>query len=272
MAEPVDRIDLSDIRWFVIGCVLLLLPLLTLIIRHERDRQEAEFSTQAIESRSSAFDLLPTRPAPTEPGRRPGAAPTPASPIEGRQDVIAAELDKAWSVIRATPPKRQFPPEMAPEAVQMSLAAEDPALIEGNANLDAGDLTAAEAHFRQALDHAADNPFLALEAYGGLMETYKRQQRLDEFIKAFKAYALAAQRLKHVYGPFADNIARASDMLEQLARVDPGRLREELVKGNLALGTKVDLDQFLQAIEKTRQLFPTDLPLGEAGPSRTRGG
>ncbi len=53
-------------------------------------------------------------------------------------------------------------------------------------------------------------------------------------------------------------------MFDQLAQVDPGKLREELAKGNLRMGTQVDLEKFMQAIRDARQLYPTDLPAGEA--------
>lgn len=264
MWDPIDKVDLSDIRFFIIGCLLLLIPLLYLVSRSDRGADEGEFAQQAIESRASAFDLLPARPTGPGAAGRPARAGSIMSQIEAKPESINTELEKAWSTISGTPRHRIYPPNMAPEAIKMSEAAEEPGIVNGNANLDAGDFAAAELEFKNALDHAQGNAFLEVEAYGGLMETYKRQGKLTEFVKAFKAYALAAQKLKHVYGPFADNIARASDMFDQLAQVDPGKLREELAKGNLRMGTQVDLEKFMQAIRDARQMYPTDLPAGEA--------
>ena len=272
MSSYYDRVDLSDIRWFFAGCILLLLPILYLIFTAEKSVDDQLFSSQAIESRTSAFDLLPTKLGVTTGG---GAGPTTGNVmahIESKQSGIATELDKAWSKIQTAPRNHSYPPDMTPEAIKMSEVSENQDLTQANSCLDSGELKAAESFYQNAVAQAKDNAFLEVEAYGGLMEVYKRNGNLAEFVKAFRNYALAAQKLKHVYGPVADNIARASEMFAQLAKVDPGRLREELVKGNLAMGTNVDVTAFMKAIEEARKLHPTDLPDSESIYPKNPGG
>lgn len=263
MSGYYDRVDLSDIRWFVAGCILLLLPLLYLFFSIEKSADDQPFSSHALESRTSAFALLPN----STPGSGSGAGPAGGgvmAHIESKDSSIEKELDKAWAKIQSTPRDHAYPQEMSPEAIKMSEVGENQDLTEANACLDSGDLKAAESFYRNALSQAKDNAFLEVEAYGGLMEVYKRDGNVAEFVKAFRNYALAAQKLKHVYGPVADNIARASDMFAQLAKVDPGRLREELIKGNLAMGTNVDVTAFMKAVEEARKMHPTDLPDSES--------
>lgn len=263
MRSYYDRVDLSDIRWFLAGCVLLLIPVIYLIMTIGKSTEEQAFSSYTLESRASAFDILPTR---SSGGG--GGAPTGGGgvmeQIESGQSHVEKELDKVWAKIQSAPRNQAYPQEMAPEAVRMSEVSDNPDMIEANASLDRGDLKAAELFYKNAVSQARDNAFLEVEAYGGLMEVYKRTGNIAEFVKAFKNYALAAQKLKNVYGPVADNIARASEMFAQLAKVDPGRLREELVKGNLAMGTNVDVTAFMKAIEEARKLHPTDLPDSES--------
>ncbi len=271
MSNSYDRIDLSDIRWFLVGCVLLLIPLVYILVTIEKSTEEQSFSSHTLESRASAFDILQTRPSGAGGGTPAGGGGVMAQ-IESGQGHVETELDKAWEKIQSAPRHQAYPQEMTPEGVRMSEVAENPDMIEANASLDHGDLKAAELFYKNALSQARDNAFLEVEAYGGLMEVYKRTGNIAEFVKAFKNYALAAQKLKHVYGPVADNIARASEMFAQLAKVDPGRLREELVKGNLAMGTNVDVTAFMKAIEDARKLHPTDLPDSESIYPKNPGG
>lgn len=271
MSRYYDRIDLSDIRWFLIGCVLLLIPLVYILVTIEKTTEEQSFSSHTLESRASAFDILQTRPSGGGDGSPAGGGGVIAK-IERGQSHVEAELDKAWEKIQSAPRNQTYPQNMSPDGIGMAEAAENPDMIEANASLDHGDLKAAELFYKNALSQAHDNAFLEVEAYGGLMEVYKRTGNIAEFVKAFKNYALAAQKLKHVYGPVADNIARASEMFAQLAKVDPGRLREELVKGNLAMGTNVDVTAFMKAIEEARKLHPTDLPDSESIYPKNPGG
>ncbi|HNW35704.1 MAG TPA: hypothetical protein PKM25_12275 [Candidatus Ozemobacteraceae bacterium] len=95
MSSYYDRVDLSDIRWFFAGCILLLLPILYVILTAEKTVDDQVFSTQAIESRTSAFDLLPTK-AGSSAGT--GAGPTTGgvmAHIESKQSSVETELDKA---------------------------------------------------------------------------------------------------------------------------------------------------------------------------------
>ncbi|HOY66224.1 MAG TPA: hypothetical protein PLP29_04995 [Candidatus Ozemobacteraceae bacterium] len=263
MSSYYDRIDLSDVRWFFIGCILLLVPILYLFFSTVQTPDEQEFSSHAIESRTSAFDILPSRSTSSSAGTGPVIGGVMAH-IEQKQSGVEKDLDRAWAAIQSAPRDRRYPQEMAPEAIQMSEVAENPELIEGNASLDQGNLSEAERFYKSALSQAQDNAFLEVEALGGLMEVYKRQGNVAEFVKAFRNYALAAQKLRNVYGPVADNVARAAEMFAQLAKVDPGRLREELVKGNLAMGTNVDVSTFMKAVEEARKLYPADLPDSES--------
>jgi hypothetical protein len=68
-----------------------------------------------------------------------------------------------------------------------------------------------------------------------------------------------AQQLRHVYGPLADNIARAQQMFEQLAKADPIKVREYLVKYNLSNQTNISYEQLIKSLEDTREWYPTDL-------------
>ncbi|MBP7633471.1 hypothetical protein KBA41_04840 [Candidatus Ozemobacteraceae bacterium] len=271
MSRYSDRIDLSDIRWFLIGCVLLLVPLVYILITIEKSTEEESFSSHTLESRASAFDILQTRPSGAG-GSSPAGGGGVMAQIESGQSPVEHELDKAWKAIQSAPRTHSYPQDMTPEGIMMSEVADNPDMVDANANLDHGDLKAAEVSYKNALSQARDNAFLEVEAYGGLMEVYKRTGNISEFVKAFKNYALAAQKLKHVYGPVADNIARASEMFAQLAKVDPGRLREELVKGNLAMGTNVDVTAFMKAIEDARKLHPADLPDSESIYPKNPGG
>jgi hypothetical protein len=80
-----------------------------------------------------------------------------------------------------------------------------------------------------------------------------------KFRQAFANYVKTAQQLKHVYGPLADNIARAQQMFEQLAQADPAKIREHLTRYNLTNQENISYDDFMKSIKETREWFPTNL-------------
>lgn len=133
------------------------------------------------------------------------------------------------------------------------------ALIEGNSLLDSGDYAAAEAAFEKAAKNSGGNEFVELHAWGGLMEVYQMTDNMVKFRQAFANYVKTAQQLKHVYGPLADNIARAQQMFEQLAQADPAKIREHLTRYNLTNQENISYDDFMKSIKETREWFPTNL-------------
>lgn len=251
-----SEVDLSDSRLILIGLILLLLPLFYLYwisAKGQEAQRTRRYSTSI--SRQSAFNLTP--------GKRPlltaQKAKKSSFSISPRVDKIESELDKAWSRIQSVPRARRIPADVPPETRMMIEAEDSEILSEGNQMLDAGDFAAAEKVFIKATKSSPNNPFVELYAWGGLMEAYQMTGNIVKFREAFGNYARIAQQLKHVYGPLADNIARAQQMFEQLAQADPAKIREYLVKYNLTNKTNITYDQLIKSLEETREWFPENL-------------
>jgi hypothetical protein len=254
--EFFNEVDLSDARLMMVGLILLLLPLIYLYWLSsgpQTSKRTRSYSTNV--SRQSAFNLTPSKkPLLTSPGTRKSSFS-----VSPRSDKIDAELDKAWAKIQALPRARRIPSDVPPETRMMIEAEDNEILSEGNQMLDSGNFAEAEKVFITAVKNAQGNQFVELYAWGGLMEAYQMTGNIVKFREAFSNYVRMAQQLRHVYGPLADNIARAQQMFEQLAKADPIKVREYLVKYNLSNQTNISYEQLIKSLEDTREWYPTDL-------------
>ena len=251
-----ESLDLSDIKLIVLGCVLLVLPLLYLFWfsgMHE-DTSPARRISITDMGRQSAFNLTST-------AKTTSSAPSKTSlAVAPRSEQLESELDKAWQKIQAAPKLRSIPSDVPLETRQMIEAEDDPYLSEGNSLLDRCDFAAAEKSFLAAIDSAGSNHFKELYAWGGLMEIHQLNGDKAKFREAFANYAKTAQKLQHVYGPLADNVARAYQMFEQLSKIDSGKVREYLTRENLMSGNNISFEDFMKSVNQTREWFPSDLP------------
>ncbi|PKL46505.1 MAG: hypothetical protein CVV42_16180 [Candidatus Riflebacteria bacterium HGW-Riflebacteria-2] len=260
LKESLGKIDISDTKFLVAGIVLLLIPILYLYF-HARVVDKQPVTTRiglADPGRQSAFNLTSTS-RPGAAGRSKSVAPA-VNPVEM---TIEAELERAWSKVQALPRRLSLPPDIPKETRQMIEVEDDPMIAEANSLFDEGNLDAAEKAYAKALSNSNNNHFKELHAWGGLMEVYLITGDKEKFREAFKNYALSAQKLSKVYGPLADDVSRAYEMFEQISRIDPGKLREQLTKANLALGTKVSFEEFINGLNQTKDWYPKDLPVAK---------
>ncbi len=256
--EFLDKLDLSDIRLLLAGIILFVLPLFYLffVAGIGDNRAPTKSYTQSV-SRQSAFNLT----APRSKQIR-GKKVTKKSnfSLSPRSEQIEAELDRSWARIQKIPRRNNYPANL-PKDTRLMLEAEDNETLSlGNSLLDGCDFSEAEKAFRLAISNAGSNEFIELHAYGGLMEVYQLTGDIVKFRQAFGNFVKVAQQLKRVYGPLSDNIARAQQMFEQLAKADPAKIREHLTRHNLANKNKVDYDEFMKSLQNTREWFPNNLP------------
>lgn len=254
--ENLEKVDLSDTRLLVAGLILFLIPILWLLF-FSGVREEQVKATRLSFSdpgKQSAFNLTTTSKSPSSTAARASAAT-----VQPKTEKLEEELDRAWSRIQAVPRKLNIPADVPVETRLMIEAEEDEMLCEGNALLDQSDLQAAEKAFIAAIGSADANTFKELYAYGGLMEVYQLSGNVAKFREAFANYVRCAQKLKDVYGPLADNVARAYEMFEQMGKIDSGKLREYLTRSNLSNGTSVSYEDFMKGINKTKEWFPANL-------------
>lgn len=251
-----DSIDLSDARLIVVGCILILLPLFYLYYFTGLAEEPAATRRIAITDmgNQSAFNLTSTVKSSSQTGKSISQQLTP------RTEQVESELDSAWQKIQSVPKVYSLPSDIPVDTRLMIEAEDDPDLCEGNSLLDRCEFTAAEKAYKAVIGNAGSNNFKELHAWGGLMEIYQLQGDPVKFREAFANYAKTAQKLKHVYGPLADDVARAYQMFDQLAHVDSGKLREYLTRANLNGGTQVSPDEFLKSINHTKEWFPANLP------------
>lgn len=252
-----EGLDFNDTRLLIFGVLLLLLPLLYLMFYVGAPDQTVAPSRLAITDigKQSAFSLTTMG----GPGGRAGSSrvvPKVAPTVEQ----VDNELDSVWQKIQSVPRIRTFPSDTPIETRQMVEAEDDPDLCEGNSLLDRCEFADAEKHYIEAIGNAGSNYFKELYAWGGLMEVYQLQGDVARFREAFGNFAKAAQKLKHVYGPLADNVARAYQMFEQVKNIDSGKLREYLTRVNLERGSNVSYDEFIKSMNNTKQWFPANLP------------
>lgn len=252
-----EDLDFNDVRLLIIGCLLLLLPLLYMMFvgRSADETQTPTRISITDMGRQSAFNLTSLN-GPAGRTRNSGAAPVVAPKVEQ----IDNELDSAWQKIQAVPRIHTFPSDTPVETRQMIEAEDDPVICEANSLLDRCEFAAAEKYYRAAVSDAGANHFKELFAWGGLMEVYQLQGDVEKFREAFGNYAKTAQKLQHVYGPLADNVARAYQMFDQVKNIDSGKLREYLTRINLEKGTNVSYDDFIKGMNSTKQWFPANLP------------
>lgn len=252
-----EGIDFNDVRLLIIGCLLLLLPLFYMMFvgRSADETQSPTRISITDMGKQSAFNLTSLN-GPAGRTRSSGAAPAVTPKVEK----IDNELDSAWQKIQAVPRIHTFPSDTPVETRQMIEAEDDPMICEGNSLLDRCEFATAEKYYRAAISDAGSNYFKELFAWGGLMEVYQLQGDVEKFREAFGNYAKAAQKLQHVYGPLADNVARAYQMFDQVKNIDSGKLREYLTRINLEKGTNVSYDDFIKGLNSTKQWFPANLP------------
>ncbi len=260
LKDSLSKIDISDTKFLVSGIVLLLIPILYLFF-HAKVADKQAVTTRiglADPGKQSAFNL-------TSAARTPAAerARSVAPAVNPQEMTIEAELNRAWSKVQSVPRRLSLPPDIPKETRQMIEVEDDPMIAEANSLFDQGDMAAAEKAYTKVLGSSNSNHFKELHAWGGLMEVYLIKGDKEKFREAFKNYALSAQKLSQVYGPLADDVSRAYEMFEQISRIDPGKLREQLTKANLALGTNVSFEEFMGGFNQTKDWYPKDLPAAE---------
>lgn len=255
LKENFETVDLSDIRLLLFGVLLLCMPILWFIF-FSGVGEEKTVTTRlsfAVPGKQSAFNLTSSSKATASSARK------QAAKVDQPPETIESELERAWSKIKAKPRIISLPPDMPPDTRKMLLAEEDEMLIDANTMLDRSDLEGAEKAFAKVIADAGDNTFKELFAWGGLMEVYQFSGNVEKFRQAFANYAKAAQKLHHIYGPLADNVARAYEMFDQMAKIDSGKIRQYLTRSNLSNQTNTSYEDFLRGIENTRKWFPSDL-------------
>lgn len=255
-----EKIDFSDTRFMLIGILLLLIPIVYLFFFMKVTEKQSVTTriSFADPGKQSAFSL--TASTKTAAATR---AKSVAPAVNPKENTIEAELERAWSKVQSAPRRMSLPPDLPKETRQMLEVEDDPMIAEANALFDEGDLAAAEKAYTAALSSSASNNFKELHAWGGLMEVYLLTGNKEKFREAFKNYALTAQKLNKVYGPLADDVSRAYEMFEQISRIDPGKLREQLTRANLTLGTKVSFEEFMTGFKSTQEWYPKNLPAAE---------
>lgn len=256
LKELIDSLDLSDVRLIIVGCILILLPLFYLFMFTGINEEPTASRRIAITDmgNQSAFNLTST----SKPSSGAGSAGVPV--IAPKTEKVESELDRAWQKMQSVPKSYQLPADIPVETRQMIEAEDDPEVCEGNSLLDRCEFAAAEKIYKSAISNAGSNHFKELFAWGGLMEVYQLEGNQTKFREAFANYAKTAQKLQHVYGPLADNVARAYQMFEQLSHVDSGKLREYLTRSSLESGVKVSYEEFMKGINQTKEWFPSNLP------------
>lgn len=256
LKKSFEGIDFSDVRLLIVGCLFLLLPLFYLYFftGPTDDSQPAKRIAITDMGKQSAFNLTSLSKTPSQRGAA-GAGPK----LAPKAEQVEAELDRAWQRIQAVPKVYSLPADVPVETRQMIEAEDDPDICEANSLLDRSDFAAAEKHYQAVISNPGSNNFKELFAWGGLMEIYQLQGNPAKFREAFANYAKTAQKLQHVYGPLADNVARAYQMFEQMQNIDSGKLREYLTRANLEQGTKVSYDEFMKSINHTKEWFPANL-------------
>jgi len=250
-----ETVDLSDIRLLVFGILFLFIPVLWFLF-FSGVREDKSVTTRisfAVPGKQSAFNLTSSSKTTS------AAARKSAAKVDQPAETIEAELERAWSKIKARPRIISLPPDMPSDTRMMLVAEEDELLNDANAMLDRSDLAGAEKAFSKILSEAADNTFKELFAWGGLMEVYQYSGDVEKFRQAFANYAKAAQKLRHIYGPLADNVARAYEMFDQIAKIDSGKIRQYLTRSNLTNQGNASYEDFLRGIENTRKWFPANL-------------
>ena len=260
LKDTLEKFDFSDIRFMLVGLILLLIPILYLFFFSGITDKQAVTTriSFADPGKQSAFSITSTAKV-AAPERMKSVAPA----VQPRENTIEEELDRAWSRVQSVPRKYSLPPDLPKETREMIEIEDDPMLAEANALFDEGNMAAAEKAYTSALSSSDNNHFKELHAWGGLMEVYQLTGNKEKFKEAFKNYALTAQKLYKVYGPLADDVSRAYEMFEQVSRVDPGKLRELLTRANLTLGTKVSFEEFMSGISQTKDWYPKDMPTAE---------
>lgn len=258
--KSTSSIDFSDTRFLLTGIILLLIPIFYLFyITKVTEKQSVTTRISLADpGKQSAFSLTSTSRV-TAAERARSVAPA----VNPRENTIEAELERAWSKIQAVPRKSSLPSDIPEETRQMIEVEDDPMISEANAVFDEGDMAAAEKAYTAVLGSSNNNHFKDLHAWGGLMEVYLLTGNKEKFREAFKNYALSAQKLYKVYGPLADDVSRAYEMFEQISLVDPGKLREQLTRANLTLGTKVSFEEFIGGFKQTQDWYPKNLPTAE---------
>lgn len=251
-----ETVDLSDTRLLMFGLLLLFIPIFWLFF-FSGIREEKSVTTRisfANPGKQSAFNITAKAKSTASP-----AAKNLMNAVRPPDSLVEDELNRVWSKIRSSPRRVVLPPDVKPDVRQMIEAEEDELLAEANALLDQTDFPAAEKAYKAAINSAGSNQFKELFAWGGLMQIYQLSGNVEKFREAFANYAKTAQSLQHIYGPLADNVARAYEMFDQLARVDSGKVREYLTRASLTSGQNVSYEQFMNAINKTKQWYPANL-------------
>ena len=255
LKKNLEGIDLSDFRLMIAGVLLLLLPLFYLVFFAGRIDETQTTTRIAITEmgKQSAFNLTSISKTPGAAGSR-GAIPA----ITPKVEQVESELDRAWQKIQATPRVITLPPDIPVETRQMVEAEDDPDICEANSCSTDASLPLP----KSIIEAISDAGRITLKNFclGGLMEIYQLQGDRNKFREAFANYAKTAQKLQHVYGPLADNVARAYQMFEQIEKIDSGKLREYLTRANLEAGTKTSYEEFINSIKATKEWFPGNLP------------
>ncbi len=254
--EFFEKLDLSDVRLLIVGILVFMMPVFYFFF-FSGARETTVRGTRLTHNRpgqQSAFNLTTTTPK--------ARVATPRSvlaQIDPPAQKIERELEDSWNRIQAIPRIVSLPPDTPPDVRSMIEAEEDERLWEANSLLDQSNFDAAERAYKDVIENSGQNQFKELYAIGGLMEIYQLKGDMKSFRDAFSRYAKVAQQLQHVYGPLADNVARAYEMFEQITRIDSGKLREYLTRANLGNSSPVSYEDFIKSINQTRQWFPDDL-------------
>lgn len=174
-------------------------------------------------------------------------------------EAVSRELDEALKIIERAPQPEINIPGMTPEQ-KMGLQADlNPNYRKGCGQLEYGDLAAAEQAFREALDQAANNPFLRMNALGGLVEIYSRQGKQKELGEALARFAESVKSLPGGAGGDLPTIMKnAAQLFAQMRdQLDPGKLDEALAKaGPLPQGTRLDPAVLKAAVDQSMQGIP----------------
>ena len=284
------KVDFSDIRILLVGVILLLIPVAFLLFTLSQDTRGGFGQSSAQErlmNRKAVFNFAP--PAPTSMAGGPGGSsgvggggtgfPGGSSGGAGSYgtgagaggglsggggpayapEAVNRELEEALKILERAPQPEINIPGMTPDQ-KLGLQADlNPSYRKGCGQLEYNDLAAAEQAFRDAIDQSSNNPFLRMNALGGLVEVYHRQGRQKELGEALARFAEAVKNLPGgTVGDLPTVMKNAARLFEQMrTQIDPGKLSEALSKaGPLPQGVRVDAASIKAAVDQSLQNFP----------------
>lgn len=291
------KVDFSDVRILLVGVLLLLIPVLFLVftVSHDSGKGFSQSSAQErLMNRKAVFNFAPPVSSSGAGGSSGGAGGGGVGISGGSSggagsygtgagagrsggsgggpvytpEVVNRELEEALKLLERAPQPEINIPGMSPDQ-KLGLQADlNPNYRKGCGQLEYGDLAAAEQAFRDALDQAANNPFLRMNALGGLVEVYSRQGRQKELEQALARFAESVKELPGGAGGDLPTIMKHTAQLfaQMRDQLDAGKVSEAMGKaGPLPQGARLDAASIKAAVDQSMQGIPFKVSLDAHG-------